>query len=283
MIKVLVVVAAFLCSLSSSGQTKPAVDQRADDLLLRLPRDLKLKEDGPQKYLLTCDYFNLDTMGNLMNKERVSGQYTRGLPDGSVRWSNVRIANAKAFDDAFPEGELQKYMEGFTYNRSTGKSLFDKEFFEGFPTAAFLKTKNIVWDMHMIEDFAWNYFDNLELNRPHATQSQPEDVPLAGDGVFQNRKIEITWVGISKMNEKTCALIRYEALFNKLKVSIGKISVQGRSHYWGEIWVSLTDKQLEFATLLEDVLTDVNIPQQSKMLVNSFRKMTFEKTKPAKS
>jgi hypothetical protein len=205
-------------------------------------------------------------LGNFTNKERVSGRYTRALPDGQARWNNVRIAKAKGFDDAFAEGELQKYMEGF-------------EFFPGFPETE-IKTKNLVWDMHMIEEFAWNYFDKLELNRPYSTQSRPEDVPLAGAGTFQNRKIELTWMGISRMNQEICALIRYEAFFNKLKAVVGNISVQGRSHYWGDIWVSLKDKQIEFATLREDVLTEVTLPgQQNKLLVNPFRIITFEKLK----
>ena len=55
--------------------------QSVDDRLSHLPADLKLKEDGPQKYRITFDYLNIDTLGNPTGKERVTGEYVRGLPD----------------------------------------------------------------------------------------------------------------------------------------------------------------------------------------------------------
>jgi hypothetical protein len=153
-----------------------------------------------------------------------------------------------------------------------------KEFFPGFPEME-VKTKNLVWDMHMIEQFSWDHFGKLELNQPYAIQTQPEDVPLAGAGTFQNRRIELTWVGLSKRNDEICALIQYQAFMNKFTTSMGSMSFQGRSHYWGDIWVSLSDKQIEYATLYEDVLVEFKLPGQgSKQVMGILRKGTFEKT-----
>jgi hypothetical protein len=167
-------------------------------------------------------------------------------------------------------------MEGFEYEFADARDMLKPEFFRGFP-AADLKPKNLVWDTHMIEDFAWRRFDRLELNRPVALQSSPEDVPLAGSGTFQNRRVELTWTGISKRADRLCALIRYEAFGNRFDVSAGGVGARGRSHYWGEIWVSLRDKQVEYATLLEDVMSEVAVPgQPAKQLVNVFRKGTLE-------
>ena len=252
--------------------------QGVDARLANLPTDLKLKEDEPQKYRITFDYINLDTVGNPTDKERVTGEYVRALPDGKVRWNNVRIGKAKAFDQPFPEGVVQKYMEGFTYSIAKRADMLKKEFFPGFPDSE-IKTKNLVWDMHMIEQFAWDYFGELELNKPHAIQSQAEDVPLAGSGAFQNRQIELTWVELSKRNNETCALIQYQAFMNKFTTSVGTMNFQGRSHYWGDIWVSLEDKQIEYATLFEDVLVEFKLPGQSeRQLIGVLRKGTFEKT-----
>ena len=85
---------------------------------------------------------------------------------------------------------------GFTYVLSRRPDMLKKEFFPGFPEIE-VKTKNLVWDMHIIEELGWDYFAKLELNQPYAIQSQPEDVPLAGAGTFQNRRVELTWVGLS--------------------------------------------------------------------------------------
>ena len=113
---------AMLTLASLNGWTfDPALSstiQSVDDRLSHLPKDLKLKEDGPQKYKITFDYLNIDTLGNPTGKERVTGEYIRGLPDGKVTWRNVRIAKAATFDQPFSEGEVQSYMEGFTYNPS---------------------------------------------------------------------------------------------------------------------------------------------------------------------
>jgi hypothetical protein len=260
------------------AQSRSSTIQSVDSRLSHLPTDLKLKEIGTQKYRLTFDYLQLDTLGNPLGKERVTGEYTRALPDGKARWNNVRIAKANTFDQPFAEGELQNYMEGFTYALTRRADMLKKEFFPGFPELE-IKTKNLVWDMHMIEEFGWDYFSKLELNQPYALQSQPEDVPLAGAGTFQNRRIELTWVGLSKRNNEICALIQYQALMNKFSTSMGSMTFQGRSHYWGDIWVSLKDKQIEYATLFEDVLVEFKLPgQAAKQLIGTLRKGTFEKT-----
>jgi hypothetical protein len=247
------------------------------DHLSRLPANLKLQEKSPQKYKVYCDYINLDTLGNTINKDRVAGEYTRALPDGKVRWTNVRIAHAKGFDDPFPEGEPQKYMEGLSYSTANRDNLFTERFFRDFPPTE-PKTKNLIWDMLMIEQFSWDYWDKLQLNQPYSIQSSPEDVPLAGSGSFQNRSIQLTWIGISKRNGELCALIQYHAFDNKFSASMGTMKFQGRSHYWGEIWVSLEDKQIEYATLFEDVLVQFALPGQStNQLTNILRKGAFEK------
>ena len=150
-------------------QSKPSAVKTVDTYLSRLPIDLKLREDQPQKYRIICDYLYLDTLANLTNKDRVSGEYVRALPGGKARWNNVSIAQAKGFDDPFPAGTSQKYMEGFTYALTNREDMLKPEFFPGFPSGE-MKTKNLVWDMHMVEEFAWDYFDKLELNRTFALQ-----------------------------------------------------------------------------------------------------------------
>ena len=50
---------------------------------------------------------------------------------------------------------------------------------------------------------------------------------------------------------------------NPVKVKTDFIAMVGRSHYWGEVYVSLSDKQIEYASLSEDVVTDVSITGQA--------------------
>jgi hypothetical protein len=274
--RVILIVALLSLVGPNAWALDPSPTENLDSQLSHLPTNLKLKEERPQKYRITCDYLYIDTLGNPTGKDRVTGDYTRALPDGKVRWNNVRIAKAKSFDDPFPEGELQKYMEGFTYSLPKRENMLKPEFFPGFP-ANELKPRNLLWDMHMVEEFAWDHFSKLELNQPYAIQSKPEDVPLAGEGTFQNRRIDLTWVGLSKRNNEVCALIQYQAFMNKFNTAVGNITFQGRSHYWGDIWVSLKDRQIEHATLLEDVLVEFTLPgQQLKQQIGVLRKAACE-------
>jgi len=245
-----------------------------ESYLQKLPADLQLKEDGPQKYRFVCDYLNLDTYGNLVSKQRVSGDYTRNLPDGKAKWNNVRIADAKTFEDVFPEGAKQDYMEDFTYIYT---DIPKPDFFQKFPPSMIV-TRNLVWDTVMFESFGWFYFDKLELNRTYIPSEPQGEISLSGSGTFQNRQIELTWLGISKMNNELCALIQYRAFINKLNVAFNDVSIKGRSHYWGEIWVSLKDKQIERGTLYEDVLVEYKqTGMQAGQLGDVLRIGTFEK------
>ncbi|MDR0743780.1 MAG: hypothetical protein LBF05_05445 [Tannerella sp.] len=58
-------------------------------------------------------------------------------------------------------------------------------------------------------------------------------------------------------------ILKYSVMNNPVNVEYENISMRGRSHYWGEIYVSLSDKQIEYASLTEDVLTDVKFKSQA--------------------
>jgi hypothetical protein len=248
-----------------------------DRYLTGLPKDLELKEESPQHYRFTCDYFQVTPTGDLIRKQRVSAEYVRALPNGRVRWSNVTVAGAAGFDDAFPDGEKQQYMEGFTYRLSDTQNMLKPEFFAGFPSSpTTVLAKNLVWDTHMMEHFGQDHMAALKPNETYRLPSNPEGVPLSGAGTFQNRQIELSWLGLSRRNNELCAVIQYRAFLNKLKINMGDAHLKGKSSYWGEIWVSLENKQIEHATLYEDVLLETPGPQGARM-VSVFRQGTLEK------
>lgn len=247
-----------------------------ENYLSHLPSDLKLREDSPQNYIFICDYFYLVPQGDVFRKQRVYGEYARALSDGKVMWKNVKISQVNSFEGAFPEGEKQDYMEGFTYDPKSNDCT-KPEFFQNFPPSM-IDTKNLIWDTIMLESFGWNFFDKLQLNVAYSPSEISGEVPLAGVGMFKNTKIELTWLGISEMNKEICALIQYRAFFNKFNISTEVINVNGGSHYWGEIWVSLEDKQIEYATLYESVMVETKLPgQESFQTGGAFRIGTFKK------
>ena len=56
------------------------------------------------------------------------------------------------------------------------------------------------------------------------------------------------------------------------------MSMKGRSHYWGTIWVSVEDKQVEHAVLFEDVVMEILLPgQTTKQVMDATREITYER------
>ncbi len=280
--KGLILIAGFICLLSifslasASGQDNSCIDQ----YLKGLP-DIQLTEKSPQKYLMTVVYYNKDIFGNFSDKVQVSGEYTRGFADGTVKWNNVRISHSKELDGIFPEGTKQEYMENFTYKPS--EEMVAQSAFEGFPenNPNDFNVKNLVWDMLGFEAFAWAYYDSLKLNCEFAAISINGKVDLAGAGYFENKHIKLLFSGITKMNGETCAVVQFLAMDNPLQINIEvsgmKVDLKGRSHYWGNVMVSLEDKQIEQATLYEDVVMKINIPGVQNDIANATRELKVDK------
>jgi len=238
-----------------------------------LPQGLAVKDREPRTYKFVVDYTTADSKGEIIQRQRLSGDYTRGLPGGEVIWKNVTHATVQG-DAPFGLGVKDDFMEGFRYRNHPGDSLAP-DFFKNFPPTAVME-KNLVWDTGMIEVFGQNYFERLNLNEPYHAMSD-QDVKMPGLGTFHNQDVVLRWIGRSRRNGQDCAVIQYQAYLNPLALSTGGMEMKGRSDYWGEIWVSLATKQIEYATLYEVVVADMKLPgQDAPQLINVFRAGTFE-------
>jgi hypothetical protein len=239
-----VAVAGLVCLLSITALAQSWI----------LPQELVVKDNGPRAYRFTIDHTVTDTTGQVVQRQRVAGDYTRGLPGGEAAWSRVTVAESNGPAEIAGPGQTREFMEGFRYRTgpaSLGESM-KPDFFKSFPPTAVYE-RNLVWDTGMIEMFGQEHFEHLTLNTPYRVLSG-QDVNMPGMGTFHNRDVQLTWLGRSHRNGQDCAVIAYRAFFNPLEVATGGMTLKARSHYWGEIWVSLSTKQIEYATLQEDVL-----------------------------
>jgi hypothetical protein len=276
----------FICALALSiffiSDMVSAKGNEIEKLLSegKLPSGLKLKDNEIQKFLITTDYFNKDIFGNFFNKQRYQGTYSRGYSDGKVKWNNVTVATSNEEKADFPIGNPLTFMENFNYTVSP--EMMKAESFPNFPPTE-VDAKNLVWDMMGFEGFAWLYFDSLRLNEYYDSHAFNGKVPMEGVGTFENRNILLKWSGITEMNDETCAVIEFLAMDNPLDLSVDteyfKLIAKGRSHYWGTILVSLSDKQIEHVVLHEDVILDMVMPDGKKQLANTTRLLTVEKLK----
>ena len=239
-----------------------------------LPKGTAVKDSGPRTYRFTVDYNTADAKGDIVHRQRVIGEYTRGLPSGEVAWKDVTVADAAGATAAFPAGQKRDFMEGFHY-RNDLVSTMKPGFFKGFPATAVVE-RNLVWDTGMIEMYGQNYFDHLKLNEPYHAGSNA-DVNMPDVGTFHIRDTVLEWIGHSSRNGQNCALIRYQSFFNPLQITSSGMTLKGRSDYWGEIWVSLATRQIEYATLYEEVTGEMKTPgQQAPQVLSVFRIGTFE-------
>jgi hypothetical protein len=243
-----------------------------------LPHGTVVKDAGPRTYRFTVDYDTANATGDVVHRQRLTGDYTRGLANGDVEWRNVGVAEADGATAPFPPAQKQDFIEGFHYPLGSPDTL-KPDFFKSFPPSAVFE-RNLIWDTSMFESFGQNYFDQLKLNVPlHIPADQ--DVKMPDVGTFHTRDIVLEWVGRSQRNGQDCALIDYRAFFNPLQLATGGVTIQGRSDFWGEIWVSLATKQIEYATIYENVAGQLKLPNQdAPQPLSVFRIGTLEPLSP---
>jgi hypothetical protein len=270
---VAVFVASLICLVSGLlGQAAWA--QSSAPPAWELPHGRTVTDDHPRSYRFTVDYNTANSKGEIILRQRLTGEYTRGLANGEVVWNNVALANAEGPTPAFATAEKQTFMEGFRYPNDLSATM-KPDFFKAFPPTAVIE-RNLVWDTGMIEQFGQNFFEKLKLNQPYHSASA-DDVNMPGVGTFQNRDLVLEWIGRSQRNGQDCALIEYRAFLNPLEIVNGGMTLKGRSEYWGQIWVSLATKQIEYATLYENVGGELQLAgQNTPQVISVFRIGTLE-------
>ncbi|NJO89436.1 MAG: hypothetical protein HC831_11135 [Chloroflexia bacterium] len=223
-------------------------------------------------------YFNRDVYGNFINKQKVVANYTRALGDKKVKWNNAFYAETTSESVDFQNGTKLDYMEGFCYVPS--EEMLKQESFEGFPSMS-IHAQNMVWDMMGLEHFAWNFWGKLKLNETYFAKESNSKLDLAGAGSFENKDIQLSWIGITTQNNEVCAVIEFRVFNNPLELNSETIKTKGRSNYWGRINVSLKDKQIEGAVLFEDVVQEIKFSGQEKgMIMDTFREIKLERLNP---
>jgi len=269
--RMILLTAFFLPALGLGAQQLPP--QSGAGSSWTLPHDTAVRDNGPRTYRLTVIYNTTGPTGQIVLRQRVTGDYTRGLSDGQVEWNNVTEENAGGDTAPFAPPQKSAYMDGFRY-RGDADTLAPG-FFKSFPDSAYFE-RNLSWDTQMFETFARKFLDKLELNQPLHVVSE-QDVNLPQMGTFHNRDVVLEWVGRSERNGQECALIDYRAFFNPVQIAAGGMTMNARSDYWGEIWISLATRQIEYATLYEEVAGQMKLPSQdAPQPMNIFRIGSFE-------
>ena len=129
-----------------------------------LPQGLTVKDSGPRTYRFTVEYSTANRTGAIVHRQRLIGEYTRGLPGEEVMWKNVTQAEADGATAAYGAAQKHDFMEGFRYRNDMGDTL-QPDFFKSFPPTAVFE-RNLIWDTGMMEYFGQHFFEKLKLNEP---------------------------------------------------------------------------------------------------------------------
>ena len=264
----------------SYAQQSSSKSKCVDEYFTKLPADFKFDEKIPQKYRITSYFYNRDIAGNAANSIRLTGEFTRLLKEDQIHctWHNVRIATSQGFTREFSEGNQLDFMDGLSYTYS--EEMIKAEFFQNFPDQLRDLMKTLIWDAPWIE-VAYMSIDKLKYNEPYIpTEFEGKELQIADSAMLKMKDLRLTWSGLAKIDEKLCALIQYKSFSNPVESNTNVMNVKGRSCYWGSLWVSLVDNQVEHVTLNEDVILKMTFPgNPTEQILNIQRDVMFDKMK----
>jgi hypothetical protein len=272
---ILIVLGAILPVISFCQSSKNVVNK----YMTKLPSGKPENNGILQKYRMTAVYTNMDIYGNFTGKTRVTGDYTSGYEGGYAQWNNVWVANTNKESDPFTQGNKQDFMENFRYKPSSG--MMNEADFKSFPTEIDnIYARNMIWDMLGLEIFAWGYNDSLKMTVPFTVPDIKGDFNMAEIGKYNHASVQLCWTGISVMNGVLCAVIEYRALNNKVEVVVGNVKTKGTEQYWGNTWISLKTKQIEFGEIYSATFQEIEVSgMKDKFLVKTIRELKVERIK----
>lgn len=227
----------------------------------------KVQDPSPIHYRFVCEYLTVSTKGEVLARKRLRGTYHI---EKQLSWTDVSVAEATK-DRPYGNEKPQEFMNGFAYAADQVKNDGNESFFGKIPSDA-VECRNLIWDTHMFEGYAYDHLGELRLNQP-LTISKDKTSTLGVAGSFHDNDVNLTWIGDGEWNGARCALIRYRAFLNTFDYKIGTLKLLGTSDYWGEIWLSKRTRRIENATIYESVGV---LMGQSQSPIRSFRIGTFE-------
>jgi len=262
----------------SYTQDIPSKSKSVDEYLKKLQTEFRFDEKIHQKYQITSYFHNRDIAGNTANSILLTGEFTRSLKDDQIQcsWNNVQMAVSQGSTNNYSKGQSLDFMNGLSYTYS--EEMMTAEFFKNFPDQLRDLLKTLIWDAPWIE-VAYMSIDKLKYNEPFISiEFEGKEIQMADYAMLKMKDLRLTWTGLSKIDEKLCALIQYKSFSNPVESNNDAMNVKGRSCYWGSFWVSLDDNQVERATLNEDVILKMIFPgNPNERLLNIQRDVVFDK------
>jgi len=258
-----------------------AQDKHVDRYFQISPIEIESQKNEIQDYEVTLKWQNLDAInGNTINCNIVNATYIVGLDNDYVGWKNVSLAQIDDFEQTQYKATDLPSFNDFSY-KAMDTAFLSEEFYKNIPTEQQDLAKWLVSDAVQMQGLAWYVFDSLEFNKKFVPKLLGNyDVKFEDWVTFTSRYQKLIWSGISKYNDEICATVKFESYYNPVKIDNQQMQVKGRSLYYGEMWISLTDKQVEYAVMFEDVVMKLSSSMfPDEQLIDLQREIVFNKKK----
>lgn len=234
-----------------------------------------------QEYDVTVKWQNLDPItSNKISSSAVTAKYTCGLDNGFVKWGDVQLFNIDDFKQKTENGNRLNSFDEFIY-KPDFFSFSKEEYFLKIPPEHKELATWFILDAIQMDGITNIFFDSLTFNEAFYPALLDDFTMRIDNGIhFKSQSAKFLWSGITKYNNEPCAIVKFESLQNPVEMDLPGYSFKGRSLYWGEIWISLNDKQFEFAVMDEDIIIKLDSPNFPQgQLINMQREIVFNKVK----
>lgn len=256
-----------------------AQNKQVDNYLKIDPIDIKSQISKIQKYDVNLKWQNIDPISsNIISCSAIKATYSCGLDLGLVQWSDVFLFNIDNFQQKLENGNRLKAFDNFAY-KPNFFSFASEKYYTDIPQNFKEIASWFILDAIQMHGISEMFFDSLSFNKPfYPTILDTFSLKVENGITFKSQNAKFIWSGITKQNGEICAIIKYESFFNPVSMDKPGYAFQGRSLYWGEIWISLVDKQFEYAEMLEDIIIKLKTSQfPDGKLINMQREIVFKK------
>lgn len=256
-----------------------AQNKHLDNYFKINPSDIKSQNSEIQEYDVTFKWQNIDPVkGDKISGNAIKANYSCGLDSGFVRWSDVFLFNINDFTQTLENGIRLDAFENFVYRPNFFSFASEKYYTDIAPQYKEIATWFIL-DAIQMDGITYVFFDSMLFNKPFYPAILDTFSLKVDNGItFKSQSTKFIWSGITKLNGEICAVVKFESFFNPVSMDVPGYAFQGRSLYWGEIWISLSDKQFEYAEMVEDLIIKLKSSSfPDGKLINMQREIVFEK------
>ena len=230
-------------------------------------------------YKMAIDFTNKDLNGSILVHKIIKGKIiqlsqkspvdnTYQLEDVSLTEISEQGKNTRKLD------ELERLKIEIL-----GDNFTNSDFYKDYPPAHVEVIRWFVQDKVGLDIYGQMYLDSLRLNIPFYPdffQNQQADFEQYVN--FNTQKLNITWLGFSEINKKNCILVYFKSMYNPIDADNDMMTLNGRSCFWGNIWILPDTRHIEYAIMNEDLVYKMKLKVNDfEQQVNMQREVIYEK------